>query len=66
LKIYYPCQKSPPTAEWLTNIIARNFNTDPRYNQMTVRQYPWSETHTTDQYLKLLKTQSSYRSLVEE
>ncbi len=50
------------TAEWLTKIIAGNFKTDPRYGPVTVRQYPWSETYTAEQYIKLLKTQSIYRS----
>jgi len=54
------------TAEWLTDNIARNFKTDGRFGPMTVRQYPLLESYTADQYLKLLRTHSIYRTLEKE
>ena len=50
------------TPDWLTQRIATNFAESRRFGAVTTRQYAWSEMLTAERYVKLLNTQSSYRS----
>jgi SAM-dependent methyltransferase len=54
------------TADWLAGIIAENFRASGRFGEVVVRQYPWSETYTTERCLMLLKTYSAHRGLEAE
>jgi hypothetical protein len=54
------------TAEWLIGIIKENFRASGRFGDVAVKQYEWSETHTSEQYLKLLRTYSGHRGMDEE
>ena len=54
------------TAEWLIEIIKENFRVSGCFGEVTVRQYLGSETYTTEQYLKLLRTYSGHRGLDED
>jgi SAM-dependent methyltransferase len=54
------------TPEWLTKQIVGNFGASGCFGQVTVRQYPWSQTYSGEQYIKLLCTMSAHRGLDEE
>lgn len=51
------------TADWLIAVITENFRASGCFGEVTVRQYPWSETNTAERYLKLLRTSSLHRDL---
>lgn len=53
------------TAEWLIGVIKDNFGACGCFGEVTVKQYLWSETYTSEQYLKLLRTFSGHRGLDE-
>jgi SAM-dependent methyltransferase len=54
------------TFEWLVEIIKDNFEASGWFGEVTVKQYLGSETYTTEDYLKLLKTYSGLRGLDED
>jgi SAM-dependent methyltransferase len=54
------------TAEWLIGVIKDNFGACGCFGEVTVKQYLWSETYTSKQYLKLLRTFSGHRGLDED
>lgn len=54
------------TAEWLTGIITETFRASGCFGEVVVRQYAWSETYTTERYLKLFRTYSAHRDLDAE
>ena len=53
------------TLEWVVGIIKDNFGACGRFGRVTIRQYRWTETYTTEQYLKHLRTFSGHRGLDE-
>ena len=53
------------TVEWLTERIEENFESSNCFGKVTVRQYPWSEEYTGEQYVKLTATFSSHQGLDE-
>ena len=53
------------TAEWIKEIIWRNFSNSGCFGDVTIRQYFWSIKLTSEQYLKLLRTFSVHRGLDE-
>lgn len=53
------------TPEWLIGIIKDNFATSGFFGEVTVRQYRWTETYTSEGYLKMLRTFSGHRGLDE-
>jgi SAM-dependent methyltransferase len=53
------------TLEWLIGIIEENFRASGCFGEVTVKQYQWSETYTSEQYLKGLRTFSGHRGLDE-
>ncbi len=55
----------PFTLEWVIGIIKDNFEASGCFGEVTVKQYRWIETYTSEQYLKLLRTFSSHRGLDE-
>ena len=54
------------TLEWLIGTIKDNFEACRCFGEVTVKQYRWSETYTSEQYLKLLRTFSGHRGLDED
>ena len=54
------------TPDWLIQRILTNFADSNSYGEVTVRQYPWSETLTAERFVKLLDTQSSYLNADKE
>ncbi len=55
-----------PTVDWMIGVITENFRTCGGFGPVTVRQYTWSETYTTERYLKLFRTYSFHRNLEAE
>ena len=53
------------TLDWVIGIITGNVDASGCFGEVTVRDYSWSETHTTEQYLKTLRTFSGHRDLDE-
>jgi SAM-dependent methyltransferase len=51
------------TLEWVIGIIKDNFRQAGCYGEVTIKQYRWSEVHTTEHYLKMLRTFSGHRDL---
>jgi SAM-dependent methyltransferase len=54
------------TLEWLIEIIKDNFEASGCFGEVTVKQYRWTETYTSEQYLKLLRTYSGLQGLDED
>ncbi len=54
------------TLEWLIGIIKDNFRTSGCFGEVTVKQYLWDETYTSEQYLKLLRIFSGHRGVDED
>jgi SAM-dependent methyltransferase len=53
------------TPEWLIGIIKDNLAACGGFGEVTVRQYRWAETYTSEGYLKMLRTFSGHRGLNE-
>jgi SAM-dependent methyltransferase len=53
------------TPEWLEGIIRENLATFGGFGKVTIRRYPWSQTFTAEEYIKLLKTSSVHHKLDE-
>ena len=53
------------TPEWLVGVIKDNFAVAGCFGEVTVRQYRWAETYTSERYLKMLRTFSGHRCLDE-
>jgi SAM-dependent methyltransferase len=51
-----------PTATIVERTL-QDFESSGRFGPVIVREYPWTETHTAEQHIKLLNTYSSIRSL---
>lgn len=51
--------------DWLTGVIRSNFETYDCFGAVTVKQYRWTETFTSERYLKLLRTYSGHRGMDE-
>lgn len=51
------------TVGWLVDVVTANFESCGHFGPVAVRQYPWSRTLTSEQYLKLLRTYSGHRGL---
>jgi SAM-dependent methyltransferase len=54
------------TFGWVVEIIKENFGASGCFGEVTVRQYSWPETYSSEQYLKLLRTYSGHRGLDED
>lgn len=54
------------TLDWVTGIIKDNFKASGCFGEVTVKQYSWSETYTSEKYLKGLRTFSGHRGLDED
>jgi len=54
------------TLEWVVGIIKDNLAASGCFGTVTVKQYSWSETYTSEHYLKLLRTFSGHRDLDED
>jgi SAM-dependent methyltransferase len=54
------------TLEWVSGVIKDNLKASGCFGQVTVKHYSWSETYTSEQYLKLLRTFSGHRDLDED
>jgi SAM-dependent methyltransferase len=53
------------TLDWAIGIIKENFRASGCFREVRVKTYQWSETYTTEAYLKLLRTYSGHRELDE-
>jgi SAM-dependent methyltransferase len=53
------------TPAWQRQRITTNFAESGCFGNVTVRQYPWTEMVTGENFVKQLNTQSSYRNLTE-
>ncbi len=53
------------TAEWLIEIVTRNFEASGCYTTITTRKYVWRETLTRDQYVKGLWTFSMHKDICD-
>lgn len=54
------------TLDWVRPIIEANFAAAGCFGPVTVKEYHWSETYSSEQYLKGLRTFSGHRGLREE
>lgn len=54
------------TLEWLIGIIKDNFRASGCFGEVTVKQYLWDETYTSEHYLKLLRIFSGHRGVDED
>jgi SAM-dependent methyltransferase len=54
------------TAEWLIDLINKNFSASGCFGEVTHKQYFWSETQTGEQYVKGLRTFSMHQGINEQ
>ncbi len=54
------------TGEWVTGIISKNFEQYKCFGEVAVKQYFWTEEHTTAQTIKGLRTFSMHQGIDEE
>ena len=53
------------TADWLVGVIMENFETSGLFEEVTTKQYSWSEDLTTEQYINGLRTFSMHHGIDE-
>jgi SAM-dependent methyltransferase len=53
------------TAEWMVGVVTRNFRASGCFEEVTVKQYHWSEMLTGEQYIKGLRTFSGHHGIDE-
>lgn len=52
-----------PGTRSIRNLSVQELDESPLFGPVTAREYPWSETYTTESYLELLGTHSDHRML---
>jgi hypothetical protein len=51
------------TVDWVVEIIKENFKASGCFEEVRTKGYQWSETFTSEEYLKLLRTYSGHLDL---